>query len=75
MIDPEEYEGWCSHPVTQAVFAVLKQKAEDRKELWMLKSWVGGECDERALAMLKGQAEAFAFLPDATCEQVFGESE
>lgn len=75
MIDPEEYEAWTEHPVTKAVFAELRRMAEDRRDLWMTKSWSEGGCDERALAMLRGQAEGFSFLPEAAYERLFGEKE
>lgn len=71
MIDPEEYDAWKDHPVTKAVFAELTQMAEDRKLLWIARSWNAGECDPHKLAMLRGQAEAFAWLPGASYEQVF----
>lgn len=74
-IDAEEYEAWREHPITKRVFAVLNDRAEDRKQLWIAQSWNGGDADERKLAMLKGQAEAFEWLPKATHEDIFGESE
>ena len=74
-IDADEYDTWVSHPITQLVFAELRELAETRKQLWISKSWEGGECDERALAMLRGQAEGFSFLPNADFKKLFGESE
>lgn len=74
-IDPEEFEAWREHPITRRVFAVLNQHAEHRKELWVAQSWNSGDADERKLVMLKGQAEAFEWLPKATHEDIFGESE
>jgi hypothetical protein len=43
--------------------------------VWIAQSWGSGNADERALAMLKGQAEAFEWLPKATHDDIFGESE
>ena len=74
-IDAEEYEAWKDHPITRRVFAALTERAEDRKQVWIAQSWGSGNADERALAMLKGQAEAFEWLPKATHEDIFGERE
>ena len=75
MIDPEDFAAWREHPVTQAVFAELARMAEDRREMWMAQSWNSGKVDERALAMLRGQAEGFAWLPRADYKAVFGEEQ
>lgn len=74
-IDKDEYEAWREHPVSQAVFAELRELAENRKQLWITKSWETGDVDERALAMLRGQAEGFSFLPNADYAKLFGEQE
>lgn len=74
-IDPEEFEAWREHPITKRAFAALYDMAENRKQMWIAQSWNAGDPDERKLAMLKGQAEAFEWLPKATHEDIFGESE
>lgn len=74
-IDPEEYEAWCEHPCTVAVFAALRELAENRKQVWIHQSWDTGKCEPAALAMLRGQAEAFAFLPNADHAKLFGDEE
>lgn len=74
-IDSEEYEAWRSHPVTAAVFRRLRELVETRKDLWVQRSWGTGDVDPNALAMLRGQAEGFAYLPEATYEEIFGAEE
>lgn len=74
-IDKEEYEVWREHPVTAAVFTQLRELAENRKQVWVHQSWDTGKCEPAALAMLRGQAEAFAFLPNADHAKLFGDEE
>lgn len=74
-IDSDEYEAWVAHPVTAAVFAQLRELAESRKQVWISQSWETGKCEPAALAMLRGQAEAFAFLPNADHAKLFGDEE
>lgn len=74
-IDEDEYGAWREHPVTAAVFAELLALAEQRKQLWINQSWETGKCEPAALAMLRGQAEAFAFLPNADHAKLFGDEE
>ena len=75
LIDAEEYEGWREHPTTVEVFKVLRELAENRKELWIAQSWDAGDPNREKLLMLRGQAEAFNWLPSATHEQIFGVKE
>lgn len=72
MIDPDEFDAWREHPVTRAVFAELRKIADDRRDLWAQQSWGAGVCDELLLATLRGQADGFAWLADASHEAVFG---
>jgi len=74
-IDKEEYEAWREHPVTAAVFAELRELAESRKQMWISISWGSGDPDREKLAMLRGQAEGFAFLPNADHAKLFGDEE
>ena len=75
MLEPEEYEAWRQHPITRLVFSRLRAKAEMRRQVWIANSWDAGSCDKERLCMLRGQAEAFKFLPDASFEEMFGEKE
>lgn len=74
-IDEDEYGAWVENPVTQAVFKELLSLAEHRKQIWIDQSWNAGKCEPAALAMLRGQAEAFAFLPNADHAKLFGDEE
>lgn len=73
MIAKEDFEDWKLNPTTIAVLAELARMADERKQLWLTKSWNEGVADERALAMLRGQAEGFGFAAKASYEQLFGE--
>ena len=71
MIDPDEFDAWCELPVTRAVLAELKRIAAERRDTWMRQSWDAGACDERALLMLRGQAEAFNFMAAPEYDRLF----
>lgn len=70
MIDREAFEEWLAHPVTEHVMAVLRQRAEDNRQLWLAESWGTGIADQAQLNALRAIADAQDDLSKITYEDV-----
>lgn len=69
-IDPEDFEAWRSHPITEALMKCCGVWAEQAKQLWVSASWDGGVNKDTDLWRMKGQAEALKELQAVTAKQI-----
>lgn len=70
MIEREEFEAWQENPVTLAVFAVLKVKADEAKRQWFDASWDGGSNDPLLLADLRASSQAWDYVRQMEFEEM-----
>lgn len=55
-IDPDDWDDWCGHPITEAFMKFCRVRAEEQKARWLEISWDGGQVDPVALARLQERA-------------------
>ena len=70
MIDPEDFEQWRAHPVTEAMNRALVKLAERNKTKWIEVSWDGGQIDPAIRADLKARAETAQDLSELTVDEL-----
>lgn len=58
-IDPDDWEAWRGHSVTEQLFKGFAFRAAEAKAAWLDASWNGGRTDATLLASLRARAEAF----------------
>lgn len=69
-IEPEDFEAWRAHPVTEAVSKALVILAERNKQKWIDVSWDGNQADPLVLADLKARHEVALDLSELTLEEL-----
>ena len=69
-IDPEDFEQWRAHPVTEAVSKALLKLADRNKQKWTDVSWDGGQVDPVVLADLKARYETAKDLSELTVDEL-----
>lgn len=69
-IEPEDFEAWRAHPVTEAVSKALVILAERNKQKWIDVSWDGNHADPLVLADLKARHEVALDLSELTIEEL-----
>ena len=72
-IDPDAWEDWLGHPITERVLAWCREQAAEQGVRWQGVSWDGGQIDPAIHARLKGRAEAFEDMATVTREQIEGD--
>lgn len=70
MIDPEDFEQWRAHPVTEAMTRAMRNIAEHNKVQWIQASWGGGVADQAKLVDLRARAEVHNDLAEMTVEEL-----
>lgn len=71
----EEFEAWSTNPITEAVFAYLKEYAATAKEMWLQQSWDQGHADPLQLADLRARAQTAEDLSTIALEDIQGHAE
>lgn len=69
-IEAEDFAVWRDNPVTEAVTAHLKRKAEECKERWLAESWGKGECNPLLLADLRATERILNDLANLSHEDI-----
>jgi hypothetical protein len=69
-LDRDLFEEWLANPVTELVFAKVRETAEANKALWMSISWDGGKADQQTLVELKARYEAGLDLSELKYEDI-----
>ena len=69
-IDPENWEEWKAHPLTEALFSAFLVWAADEQQKWVAASWVGGQAEPMTLNMHRERARVFEQLSDLAREQI-----
>lgn len=69
-IEKDDFNQWLDHPVTEWVFARLRDKSEECKQSWLARSWGQGQNDPLLLADLRARAEAWTDIADMKYEDI-----
>lgn len=69
-IEPDDFEQWLAHPVTEEVFRALDKLSEQAKQKWLDMSWKSGNADPMMLADLKARAEVIDDLRNLKLEDL-----
>lgn len=59
MIDKEAFDTWRDNPVTQWVLGACKIAADDAFQMWVNKSWHGGDANWQSLIELRARADTY----------------
>ncbi len=69
-IDQDAWDDWLGSPVTEALLAYCRVKAEEQKARWLQVSWDGGKADPLMLAKLQERSSVFEEISKITREEV-----
>ena len=69
-IDPENWEEWKAHPITEAMFRAFFVWAADEQQKWVAASWGNGQSDPAVLSMHRERARLLEQLSDITPEKL-----
>lgn len=69
-IDPETFDEWLAHPMTEALFRAMANLEEQAKQSWVSTSWGSGSSDPETLAKLRSRASTLNELRHMTAEQL-----
>lgn len=69
-IDPESFEEWAAHPITEAMFKVYDAGIKQAGEAWIKASLVGGVSDPIELAKVRARIAVFEELKGMSAEKM-----
>lgn len=67
-IEPDDWDDWTAHPLTEALMRACENWAEEARQNWIAASWEGGNPNPELLAGMRERARAFRQLRDMTRE-------
>ncbi len=69
-IDPETFDEWLAHPMTEALFRAMANLEEQAKQSWVSTSWDAGNSDPLTLTKLRARASTLSQLRHMTAEEL-----
>lgn len=69
-IDPDYWEEWKSHPLTEALFKAFIVWASDEQQKWMSASWGQGQSDPMVLNTHRSRAVLLEQLAEMTRDKL-----
>lgn len=69
-IDPENWEEWKAHPITEAMFRAFLVWAADEQQKWVAASWGNGQSDPVVLNTHRERARLLEQLSEMTPEKI-----
>jgi len=69
-IDPEYWEEWQAHPLTEIMIRYCRVMAKEQEARWHEVSWVGGQIDPVAHGRLQASAQTYQDVATLTREEV-----
>ena len=67
-IDPETFDEWLAHPITDALMGACGVGIEQATDAWMRTSIDGGNCDPLMLAQVRARIAALREIRQMTVE-------
>ena len=52
-IDPDTFDEWQAHPITEALYRVCEAGIKEATEAWMQSTLAGGNCDPMLLKEMR----------------------
>jgi len=72
-IDKDEFEIWCTNPVTEAFFDFLEQQVEITERHWYNRAWNGGELSPDFYVACRERAKVMREITSLAFEDIFGD--
>ena len=69
-IDPETYEEWQAHPITEALYRVCDAGIEQAKDAWMAATIEGGSCDPGMLREIRARIAVLREIRALTAQDI-----
>lgn len=69
-IDPDTFEEWQAHPITQLLYRVCDAAVDDARERWMAASLEGGRCDPAFLKEITTRIAVFKEVRQITASDI-----
>lgn len=69
-IDPDAFEGWKAHPITEALIGLLNSEVTRLERVWMAQSLEAGSCDPMVLAKIRERRQAYQEIVSLTAEKL-----
>lgn len=69
-IDPETFEEWTAHPITEALFAVCNVGIQQARDGWTTMSVDGGNCDPVMLARVRERIAVLREIREMSAEKI-----
>lgn len=70
LIDPDAFEEWKAHPITEALFKYCRGRAVEQRDRWQAVSWGGGEANPLLLHELRQRAIAYQEIAEIAREHL-----
>lgn len=67
-IEPDDWDDWTAHPLTEALMRACGVWAEEAKQNWLAASWEAGTADPVMLARMRERAKVFTELREISRE-------
>jgi hypothetical protein len=67
-IEPDDWDDWTAHPLTEALMRACELWAEEARQQWIAASWEAGKADPVLLASMRERARVFQELREITRE-------
>lgn len=69
-IDPDSWDDWMGHPLTEALFKFCRVRAEEQKARWLKVSWDTGQANQTDLTKLQERAIVLEEVSRLTREDI-----
>jgi hypothetical protein len=69
-IDPETYEEWQAHPITEALYRVCAVGIEQAGAAWMAATLEGGSCDPGMLREIRARIAVLREIRAMTAHEI-----
>lgn len=69
-IDPELFEEWKAHPITEALFKALARHSSHLRDVWAESAWVSGVCVPDDLLRKRERAMLLREIAEITPETI-----
>lgn len=69
-IDPELFEEWKAHPITELMFRALARHSAHVRDVWAESAWLSGVCDPTDLIRKRERAAVLSEVMQMTPETI-----
>lgn len=69
-IDPELFEEWKAHPITELLMKALRAHSAHVRNVWAESTWVSGVCVAEDLTRKRERAQVLSEITEITPETI-----